>query len=755
VSRRTLAHFAYEVDKRGNRTLASETLAHPTTPPDTVIAATDKGILVSGTWSNVSSYKESTQVSARLKLTFLGDEATLSMGEGPDHSLYDVYINGTLWHSFDGYAATPAQRDIVVTTDVDGQKLQGEGPHVLEIRNRSEKNASSTDYKVRFKQLAVENRTWTQQTIKYEYDKLSRLKEARYNPGLNITDVNDDLLRHYLYEYDLAGNREMQSVAVDGGSPTVTNYTYNAANQLTSGSAAYDNNGNMTSDGVNSYTWDRANRLLSMDSVDYQYDGEGRRVQQTVSSVATKYLLDIQPGLAVVLSETEGSNVIRNVFSPRGIHAQQASFNNWQWIAQDGLGNVRGVIDNSIGVLESRNYGPYGDTFDGTMTDDLDYEAPNFGFTGELVDGSGLLDLRARRYNAGMGVFANLDPFEGVRDWAMSLNRYGYVAGNPINLADPSGMIYERPEQFATCLGTSSVHNDDCYCYDNELTGFRAFQCRIGEIPTCTDRYAGNGGLISDNKPPIIKVNTPEIRCAKIREYARGLRTTIDNKATRNPNVLHNDVDALTEIIKYAVSFPGVTPQQAADDISCALLNARGSMTLISALPQVFTNKNQTAWDWFGDNGFNSDYQDGGNQINHFWSYVNSAAQGGLQISVIGHVIHEYLAIPEILVGERGASIQDDRLTFLGWGLGLAIKDGYVTSDSMAAAFNKFLTSPYPLDNPTNPDNWPAISLCRWFGIVVTKYKEAEGVKGFIDRQGNVYPVPSDCAPDASIYRHE
>jgi len=190
----------------------------------------------------------------------------------------------------------------------------------------------------------------------------------------------------------------------------------------------------MTSDGVNSYTWDRANRLLSMGGVDYQYDGEGRRVQQTVSSTVTKYLLDIQPGLSVVLSETKGSNVTRNVFSPRGIHAQQDSFNNWQWIAQDGLGNVREVLDNSVGVLESRNYGPYGDTFDGTITSALGYEAPNFGFTGEQTDTNGQVYLRARYYNPNMGVFSALDPFEGKSCTPMTLNRYVYVTGNPINM---------------------------------------------------------------------------------------------------------------------------------------------------------------------------------------------------------------------------------------------------------------------------------------------------------------------------------
>ncbi len=240
----------------------------------------------------------------------------------------------------------------------------------------------------------------------------------------------------------------------------------------------------MTSDGVNSYTWDRANRLLSMGGASYQYDGQGRRVQQTVSSTVTKYLLDIQPGLSVVLSETKGSNVIRNVFSPRGIHAQKDSSDNWQWIAQDGLGNVREVLDNSVGVLESRNYDPYGNPFGATGTSQT-----GFGFTGELVDGSGLLDLRARRYGAALGVFASLDPFEGIRDRAMSLNGYSWVEGNVPNETDPSGMFF---------WAFPSSKRDDLYTTDR-YTG------RNPSDGSCKTKYAhawieywieqNNGGL--------------------------------------------------------------------------------------------------------------------------------------------------------------------------------------------------------------------------------------------------------------------
>lgn len=71
------------------------------------------------------------------------------------------------------------------------------------------------------------------------------------------------------------------------------------------------------------------------------------RVNQTISGQVTQYLLDLQPGLDVVLSETTGANTTRYVHSPRGIHAQQDAGGNWEWRAQDGLGSARAVVDAS------------------------------------------------------------------------------------------------------------------------------------------------------------------------------------------------------------------------------------------------------------------------------------------------------------------------------------------------------------------------------------------------------------------------
>ncbi len=68
-------------------------------------------------------------------------------------------------------------------------------------------------------------------------------------------------------------------------------------------------------------------------------------------------------------------------------------------------------------------------------------------YTGEMVDANALVYLRARYYHPGVGVFTSLDPVEGV-------NRYQYVASNPVNWADPSGL------QEAPLKELCSVRND-------------------------------------------------------------------------------------------------------------------------------------------------------------------------------------------------------------------------------------------------------------------------------------------------------
>ncbi len=382
---------------------------------------------------------------------------------GPDYGICDVYVNGMLWQGFDNYAASAGEDAISLA-------LQGDGPHVLEVKNRAEKNRSSSGYKVAFKQLVVE-REYDLHTIQYGYDGLSRLLSADYFAGDN---VDGTAFRQYGYTYDLAGNRTQEVVTVSG-TPTTTNYTYNAANQISNTGFAYDDAGRMTSDGVNTYTWDRATRLLSMGGISYAYDGLGDRISQTANSVVTNYLNDVQPGLTKVLAETKNGNTIRYGHGPRGIQAIESSTGSWQFPIQDGLGSVRAEVDASLGQVSGQHYAPYGAPFGTTGT----FVGP-FGFTGEQTDGNSQVYLRARYYNPDIGVFSSLDPFEGIVKRSMSLNGYSWVEGNSVNASDPSGNTLMLASVMNSSLCSLSGQQADCSCY-----GIFSFLCP-NFLPPCS-----------------------------------------------------------------------------------------------------------------------------------------------------------------------------------------------------------------------------------------------------------------------------
>ena len=400
------SEFEYEVDGRGNRTRAYETLAQPTS---SVTYDKDAAQVTypTGTWSDNGSYKETTDFGADLQITWGGDEAILIIGTGNDHSIFDLYLDGVFWRSIDGYSAQSGEKAI---------HIPGEG--TLRVKNRAEQHKDSGGYRLQFKQLDVLTVTYDQQTIDYEYDAVSRLLQADYDSGTTI----------YNYGYDLSGN------LVNNNGVT---RTYNAGNQLVNdgtNTLTYDDNGNLTSDGMNVHSWDRANRLIGVGNTSYKYDGIGNRIQQTVSSIVTDYLNDIQPGLTQLLTATTGANTERFVHGLRGIHASEDNTGAWSHYAQDGLGSVRGLLDDMAQVVSSHGYNPIG-------VPDGSYGA-GFGFTGEQTDENDNIYLRARYMNPGMSSFLSLDPFEGVMNRPMSLNGYAWVEGNFPNYADPSGLLF-------------------------------------------------------------------------------------------------------------------------------------------------------------------------------------------------------------------------------------------------------------------------------------------------------------------------
>ncbi len=155
-------------------------------------------------------------------------------------------------------------------------------------------------------------------------------------------------------------------------------------------------NGNLTSDGTTTTTWDRANRMIAWGSHTYAYDGNGARIAQTVSGVVTTYLQDTQPGLAKLLSETAGAATTRYLHGPRGLHVQHDG-TAWSYPVQDGLGSVVGMTDATGTILGAVERTPYGSTVSGSVP-------THFGYTGEYIDPTNIqeLDCRIRCYSSGL-----------------------------------------------------------------------------------------------------------------------------------------------------------------------------------------------------------------------------------------------------------------------------------------------------------------------------------------------------------------
>ena len=165
-------------------------------------------------------------------------------------------------------------------------------------------------------------------TINYTYDPLNRLTAADYSNGM-----------YYRYTYDSVGNRLTQQ-AQQG----MTDYAYDFANRLTHADAvnySWDNNGNLLSDGVNTYTYNSANQLTGFNgqgiNASFAYDGLGDRLQQTVGGVPTNYAVDINSALPQVLQDGTNSYIY-------GVgNLAQTNASTTDYFLPDALGSTRPV----------------------------------------------------------------------------------------------------------------------------------------------------------------------------------------------------------------------------------------------------------------------------------------------------------------------------------------------------------------------------------------------------------------------------
>lgn len=268
--------------------------------------------------------------------------------------------------------------------------------------------------------------SWTTQTTQkaYTYDDVDRLT-AVANFGSPVES----------YSYDAVGNRTASHLSAT--------YSYQPSNKLTStasASYAYDNNGNLISKvdsaGAWSFSYDEENLLTQVTTpngptINYKYDGLGRRIQRTTSTGADeRYVYDGPDALIDLNADWSVATTYLNDLGVDNHLRQTSATTGVSYFLADHLGSTAALADANGNVVEQIAYDSFGNSSGSSRT--------RYGYTGRERDpDTSLLYYRARFYDPQIGRFISEDP-AGL---AGGVNGYAYTRNNPLIRKDPSGLF--------------------------------------------------------------------------------------------------------------------------------------------------------------------------------------------------------------------------------------------------------------------------------------------------------------------------
>ncbi len=199
----------------------------------------------------------------------------------------------------------------------------------------------------------------------------------------------------------------------------------------------------------------------------YAYDSDGNRVKESTNGVATYFVNDLAnpTGYSQTLEEKpaagDGTAPTRSYVIGQQIIAQADATNGKLDFEYDGHGSTRGLIVDSTGAVATWQifaYDAYGNRKDGNT---LVTAMTSILYTGQRFDAAiKEYFLRARNYNPVTGTFSSFDPQQNNYADPISLHKYLYANGNPINRFDPSG-FYTQADGYAAEAAIEEIYDRD------------------------------------------------------------------------------------------------------------------------------------------------------------------------------------------------------------------------------------------------------------------------------------------------------
>ena len=279
------------------------------------------------------------------------------------------------------------------------------------------------------------------------------------------------------YSYDAFGNINKNTIPLSPGT-TFTPLFSTSTNQFTkigSFTPQYDTNGNLTNDNFHTYGWDADGNLITVDGSTGTFDALGRRVELGSAGGYSQMLYPpFAPTyqMAGVSGLTAGSIRIplpgggQAIFGSTGL--LQYRHPNWQG-SQVLLSTPSGSPNPSFGGA----FTAFGEKYAIYPGGDNGYFAGMLG----VADAGAIPDAyqaTARLYHQDEGRWVSPDPAGlGAVDLSnpQTMNRYAYVANNPLNFTDPSGLYGYCPWGTDNSTSPPSCSPPPPPCYDVAFGG--------------------------------------------------------------------------------------------------------------------------------------------------------------------------------------------------------------------------------------------------------------------------------------------
>ncbi|MEH6460451.1 RHS repeat domain-containing protein [Chitinimonas sp. JJ19] len=275
-------------------------------------------------------------------------------------------------------------------------------------------------------ETAVSSATCNDFAVNYSrsclYDGLNQLV------GATTTYSNGKPAVQIAFAYD--GNGNPLSKTTNG---VVSDYTYNAIDQLVGAGIVYDQNGRMTSDGSGrQYAYNALDQLIQISGsapapADYDYYPDGALASNSNTASGSKLQYYYNGAVNAILSQSTAEDWTSFLFSgPDRLAAYEGQQASSYYMTAAGS---TALLQDANGESAIFSYDPYG-----AVTSQGDISAKqSFTWNQEYADPSnGLVYLRARYYHPGLMRFMTMDS-------VLNDNRYAYCSGDPINLIDPTG----------------------------------------------------------------------------------------------------------------------------------------------------------------------------------------------------------------------------------------------------------------------------------------------------------------------------